>query len=246
MLEPLQGILTALLLPPLSLVLLCLLAGLLAWRGARWAGAVAAIAALAQLLLATPFVAGHLMVSLQDDIAPAAGPAPAAIVILSGDGQRTADGTEVGALTLERLRAGAVLHRRTGLPILLTGGSLAPEQVPIAEVMARSLREDFGITARWIEPRARDTRENAVFSIALLREDGVGAAWIVTHAWHMPRSQEAFARSGFSTRAAPVRLDRAPEGIVTDFAPRPDHLAHSWYALREWVGRLVYRLRDGG
>jgi hypothetical protein len=27
--------------------------------------------------------------------------------------------------------------------------------------------------------------------------------------------------------------------------PRPDHLAMSWFALREWAGLLAYRLRDG-
>jgi hypothetical protein len=27
--------------------------------------------------------------------------------------------------------------------------------------------------------------------------------------------------------------------------PRADHLALSWWMLREWAGRLAYRLRDG-
>jgi hypothetical protein len=33
---------------------------------------------------------------------------------------------------------------------------------------------------------------------------------------------------------------------VRDFIPRPDHFFTSWLMLREWAGRLVYRLRDGG
>ncbi|MFC7542492.1 YdcF family protein [Siccirubricoccus deserti] len=69
---------------------------------------------------------------------------------------------------------------------------------------------------------------------------------MVTHAWHMPRSQEAFTRAGLPTLAAPVRLDRLPRWEAREFMPRPDRLAQSWYALREWAGRLVYALRDGG
>ena len=46
-----------------------------------------------------------------------------------------------GFLTLDRLRAGAALHRRTGLPILVTGGSLQPDRPAIATVMADSLRD---------------------------------------------------------------------------------------------------------
>jgi hypothetical protein len=36
-----------------------------------------------------------------------------------------------------------------------------------------------------------------------------------------------------------------PDGAASDWLPRPDHLARSWFALREWAGLLVYRLRDG-
>jgi uncharacterized SAM-binding protein YcdF (DUF218 family) len=110
--------------------------------------------------------------------------------------------------------------------------------------MAASLAADFGVATRWQETRSADTRQNAVFSAALLRQEGIGAAWLVTHAWHMPRSQEAFTRVDLPTLAAPVRLDRLPRWEAREFMPRPDRLAQSWYTLREWAGRLVYALRD--
>jgi uncharacterized SAM-binding protein YcdF (DUF218 family) len=248
-----RGLLTALLLPPLSLVLLGLLGGLLAWRGRRprLGGLLAVTAAGLLLLLATPFCADFLLASLEErvrpgELQPAGAAPPEAIVILGGDGARDGRALDVGPLTLERLRAGAALHRRTGLPVLVTAGRLSPGEPPLGPVMAESLARDFGVPVRWVEARAGNTRENAVLSAEMLRAAGIGSAWLVTHGWHMPRAQEAFARAGLATAAAPVRRAPPPaEGVLPDGVPRPDHLAESWFALREWAGRLVYALGGG-
>jgi uncharacterized SAM-binding protein YcdF (DUF218 family) len=112
--------------------------------------------------------------------------------------------------------------------------------------MAESLRTDFGVEARWIEAEAKDTRENAVFSARMLRSDGIGSALVVSQGWHLPRALEAFGRLGFDASPAPVRLEAEPDFVATDVIPRVDHLVESWYAIREWMGRGVYRLRDGG
>lgn len=239
--------LTALLLPPLLLVLLALAGGVLAWAGRRWAGALAALSAAGLLLLATPMAEGWLIWSLEREARtrpmPGAAP-PGAIVILGAESARGERGPEVGPMTLERLRAGAALHRRTGLPLLVTGGPLSPGAPPIASLMARSLESDFGVTARWVEPLAPDTRGNAQGSVALLRADGIGSALLVTHAWHMARAREAFDRLGFSVQGEPVRVSPPPTPVASSWVPRPDHLAGSWFALREWLGRLVYAFRD--
>jgi hypothetical protein len=39
-----------------------------------------------------------------------------------------------------------------------------------------------------------------------------------------------------------VRAERVPDGRPADWMPRPDHLAMSWFALREWVGLLAQRM----
>ncbi|WP_372623261.1 YdcF family protein [Falsiroseomonas sp.] len=240
-----QGALTGLLLPPLLLVMAVLAAGLLAWRGWRAMGGLAALCALLLLLLSTPFAAGSLAVAVAR-LAPAeASIQPAAIIVLGGEMVRGEAGAEVGPLTLERLRAGAALHRRTGLPLLVSGGPVGRDAPPVAELMAASLREDFGVPVRWVEPRARDTRDNAVLAAAMLRAEGIEAAHLVTHAWHMPRSLGAFARAGLPVEAAPVRQEVQPRGTASDWLPRPDHLARSWFMLREAAGLLVYRIRDG-
>lgn len=242
----LRNLAASLALPPMLLLAAALVLALLGWRGWRRASLLGAFAVAAVLLLATPFAAGLLAASLDRATPmPADAPEPAAIVILGAEAARGTAGPDIGPLTLERLRAGAALHRRLGLPILVTGGPIAPEGRPLAALMAESLAADFGVTARWVEPAARDTRDNARLAAALLRAEGIGAAHVVTHAWHMPRAVEAFARESFPARPAPVRRLRLPDARASDWVPRPDHLAMSWFALREWAGRIVYALRDG-
>ena len=244
-----RAALTNLLLPPLLLVLLALAGGLLAWQGRRRAGLLAAMAALLLLLLATPFAAGglaHRLERMVPEGMPPGAPPPGAIIVLGGEMVRGIAGPEVGPLTLERLRAAAALHRRTGLPLLVTGGPLAPGAPPLAELMAASLATDFGLAARWVEPQAGDTRGNAALSAAMLRAEGIRAALVVSHGWHLPRAGAAFAREGFPVGAAPVRRSLPPQGAARELLPRPDHLARSFWALREWAGLLVYRIRDGG
>jgi len=226
-------------------VVVSLVGIVLAWRGWRPGLVLSAFATIGQILSATPLAAGLLVASLEREVvigAPVSVAAPEAIIILGAEVARSQDGQDVGPLTLERLRTGAALHRKTGLPLLVTGGALASGDEPVAELMARSLRTDFGVAVRWIEPRARDTWENAELSVALLRDAGIGAAYVVTHGWHMPRALTAFGFRGLSVAAVPVRLGRVPDGF-SSWVPRADRWAASWLALREWAGRIIYAHR---
>nr|WP_245215089.1 YdcF family protein [Pararoseomonas indoligenes] len=171
---------------------------------------------------------------------------PEAIIVLGAEVTHGQHGAEVGPLTLERLRAGAALQRRTGLPMLVTGGVLSPGDPPLAALMARSLEQDFRTPARWVEARAADTRDNAVFSAAMLHQDGIEAAFVVSHAWHLPRALEAFARAGLEAVPEAPDLAAAPRFDLPHWLPRVDRLVDSWFALREWAGRLVYAIRDRG
>ena len=242
----LQSILTALALPPLALVILVLAAGMAGWRRHRLGAALVCACAVLLLLLSTPWAEAWLIRSLEREAngEPPSMPAPMAIIILGAETARGMSGPEVGPLTLERLRRGAALHRHTGLPLLVTGGPLSPGAPPVAALMVHSLENDFRVPVRWVEREAPDTRGNARGSAALLREAGVTAAYLVTHGWHMARAREAFARLGYPVRPAPVRISPPPGTGLATWLPRPDHLAGSWFAIREWAGRAVYALRD--
>ena len=229
--------------PPLSLLPVCAAGLLLGLRHRRAGAAVMAFGLAGLLLLALPAVSGLLTASLETGLplTPSAADPPQAIVILSAGITRGLgpDPITPDTLTLERERAGAALARRTHLPILVTGGP-TPEGVTLAAVMARSLAEDFGTPARWTEPAALDTWENATDSAALLKAEGIHSVFLVTHAWHMPRALAAFARAGIAATAAPVRLDPLPAFQASDFVPRTRDWLASYYALHEWIGRAAY------
>jgi uncharacterized SAM-binding protein YcdF (DUF218 family) len=173
-------------------------------------------------------------------------PPPGAIVILSADVARMAGETpetEVGYLTLERLRAGAALYRRIGLPVLVTGGAPRDGGLPIAVLMAHSLAQDFNVPVRWTETNSKDTWENAQDSAAILAAAGIRSVYLVTHAWHMRRAMIAFAHFGIPVTAAPVRLDAPHSATPGKFLPGIKAWMASYFALHEWIGCVYYTLR---
>jgi len=109
--------------------------------------------------------------------------------------------------------------------------------------MAAALRDDFGVPARWIEGRSRDTAENASFSAALLRADGVKRILLVTDAMHMPRARAAFERAGLDVVSAPTMFFSNQPRSLHAWLPSAEGLRRSWYATYELLGIAWYRLR---
>jgi uncharacterized SAM-binding protein YcdF (DUF218 family) len=159
----------------------------------------------------------------------------------------------LGAMLLADGRPGPALMRRTDHAarlwaegragvILATGG---PEGADLteAEAMRRRLR-DQGVpeSAILLEPRARDTYQNALFSIPLLRAEGLGRAILVSDRYHLPRALMLFRLMGCpAVASSPVST-----------APRRDRLVRAgWETLaiprdfgRGLRARLGSRLRD--
>lgn len=231
--------------PPVNLVPLSLLGLVASLRYRRIGLATATIGVIGLLVFAMPYVGDSLLVALERGLPltpPAADP-PQAIVILTADiaHSASAPAIDLGPLGLERARAGAELYRRVGLPILITGGSIDDsDDDTLAAVMARSLQQDFNTPVRWIEPVAIDTWENAALSATMLRAAGIHSIYLVTHAWHMHRALIAFARTGITVTAAPVRMDTVPTGVAADFVPRVGAWLTSYYAMHEWIGSVDY------
>jgi uncharacterized SAM-binding protein YcdF (DUF218 family) len=243
----LKGILITLALPPVGFLCLAIL-GLLIVRLKRRAGRALVCIGLAGLtLLALPLFSDLLIAALEQDLPlkPPPDAMPQAIVILGGDLTRTAGIQQVvpGSLTLDRLRAGVTLYRKTGLPILVTGGTVQPDKPAVATVMADSLRNDFQVRVAWVEDASEDTWQNAAFSADMLRKQGIRSVYVVTQGWHMRRAMLAFRHAGLIATAAPTSLDVPIDPIVWDFLPRASAWGWSYYALHEWIGCAWYALR---
>ena len=206
-------------------------------------------------LISTPWVAYTLMNTLQQ-------PHPAltkndlqhnkaaAIVILGGGRKSSApeySGADtVSKFTLERVRYGAYLHRLTRLPVLVTGGAPLSETTSEAQLMKATLENDFHIPVQWVEDKSHTTRENATFSQALLSKANIQHIYLVTHAWHMPRSVDVFEKTGLKVIPAPTAFATPSPLEKGGYAwiPTARALDISNLALHEMVGRVWYGLKD--
>lgn len=241
---------TALVVPPVNLLPLGVAGLLMARRWPRLGRFVAGFSLVFLLVFSLPLTSDFLIVALEWGLprAPPDDP-PRAIVILSANaGYGTNAGLEkgigIGDLTLERMRAGAILQRQTGLPVLVSGGKLDRKAPPIADLMARSLQDEFNVPVRWAEAKSQDTWQNAEFSAQLLRAAGISSVYLVSHAWHLRRAEMAFAHFGIATTPAPLRYDQPPDFSFDEFTPRAAAFLHSYFAMHEWIGCVYYALRS--
>ena len=235
-----------LLLPPADLLLLALF-GLLVLRWRPRLGRACVVLALVGLyLLSTPAVANWLLRGVQAGAPLVELDADAdAIVVLSAGAYGYAlefGGDTTSATTLERLRYAVRLHRRSGAPLLVTGGRGYGRHPPIGALMAEALMDSFGIAARWVETEAANTYQNAVNSAAILHPLGVTRVYLVTHAWHMRRAIAAFEALGFDVVPAPTRIAPPLAFSPPAFVPNAGSLGGSAIAIHEWIGLAWYRL----
>ncbi len=232
---------SAVVLLPNSLLLLAMLGLLLAHRWPRSGRAITWASLIALLLLSTPLVERALVDFIKipaTDIQQADG--AQAIVILGGGARRgTAEfGDTVSEYSLERVRYGAKLAKKLGLPVLVTGGAVFSGQAEGA-LMAKALAEDLGVHAEWVEDRSRDTHQNAQLSAALLLPLGIKKILLVTHDIHERRSVAEFRKAGFDVIAASVTSLSPQTGGFIDQLPGASALRNSDFALHEIIGNLV-------
>ena len=236
-------------LPPAGPLLLAI-AGIAIARRRPQAGWTLAVAGIVSLtLLSIPAIAAILVRTLDRsaplDITQARN--AQAIVILGGGTRRYAPeygGPTLAAITLERVRYGARIARSTGLPILVSGGSVRGGP-PEALLMRNVLVGEFGVPVRWTETKSRNTHENAVQSAALLKASGVHRVVLVGHSFDFPRTRKEFAAAGIDTIAAPIGIPPAVPTAFADFMPSAAGLRLSYYALYELLANAWLALRLG-
>lgn len=249
----LENLLRALFQPPVVLVVVGAVGLVLGWLNRKRSGRfLFGGAVVSAVLLSLPPVAELLVSGLQRDraLAPDVITLDAdAIVVLGAD--HRADlaeygGDEPGPLSLERCRYAARLARRSGLPLLVSGGVVRPDRPALSVTLARFIEDELGVPVRWREERSRSTGENARYSAELLRAEGLTRVALVTHAWHMPRARRAFERAGLEVLSAPTAavapFERRPRG----FLPSAAAFQNSVWALHEWLGCAWYALRGSG
>lgn len=237
----------AALLPPGSLIIMLLCGLALARRRPFLRRGLLALGLVSLYALSTQYVADSLLKTLEPaPLNPSTTPAGQAIVVLGAGTYFNAPeygGTTSGPHALLRLRYAAHLQRKTGKPLLVSGGS--PEGAGAGEAlhMRDILEREFHVPVKWVEDRSLTTLENARLSHALLSAHGIRTVYVVTQAWHMPRARLAFEHAGFTV--IPAATDYATRFRLTalDFLPDARALRDSSLYFREIIGIAWYRLQ---
>jgi len=238
-----KKIVTALLLPPAGPLLIAALGFYLWYKRPRIARGLVALGIGLLWLLATPLLAQRLIASIEywPPLDYAKAKQAQAIVVLGNGTYFSAPeygGDTVNRAGFERLRYAALVARKTGLPLLTSGGAPLGGTAE-AELMREVLTQEFGLRVRWVEKESVDTRENARFSAMMLREDQVKRVVLVTHASHMRRALDEFRRAELEVVAAPTAYSSPQPFTVLELLPDVHALTQSRIALHELLGRLA-------
>jgi uncharacterized SAM-binding protein YcdF (DUF218 family) len=134
-----------------------------------------------------------------------------------------------------RLEHGIRLFQTGAAPmLLLSGGGTGP--VPEAEIMRRmALARGVPETALMVEPRSRDTVENAWETARLLRPRGGCLVFLVSDRAHLPRAALLFRLAGLRVAGwagvPPPSILWEVDTIVREFVALPSSLARAFFHL---------------
>ena len=248
------NLISTFLLPPFNLLLAALLGLLLIRHRPRLGKSLFSASLLLLWLCATPYFAEgalHLLEGTPQALDTQAQQADAIVVLGGGTyfhaaeyGNGLISPDTVSEDTLMRLRYAAVLQRKTGTPILVTGGKPLGNTLSEAQQMKTVLENEFNVPVRWTEDASNNTLENAQHSYLLLQPAGVKRIYLVTHAWHMPRAARAFQSAGFEVVPAPTAFTNRYQTDLLSFLPRATSLRDSSIFMHEIIGLLWYRLKS--
>ena len=226
--------------------LLGLLVGL---RRPRLGGAIAAFSLSALLLCGLSPLARLAVLPLEQRFPAYAGGEAVTGVIVLGGSVESFESLRRGQFVMndagERMLALGDLARRFPEARLVfsggPGGLGAPESEATAvERFAGSLGVSPGRIT--FEGASRNTRENALFTAALVPPKA-GERWLlVTSAFHITRAMGCFRAIGYEVVAYPVDYRTGGPEAYGAFAFVSDGLNLLDLATKEWVGLLAYRI----
>ena len=245
------GVLAQPILHPLLLAVLGLVLGWLGWR--VWRRRIL-VASFCLILIYSWLPVAQLVIRPLEN----AYPTPAAqqirqtsgIIVLGGFARSGLLPAERGAGQLgasaERLVEAVGLARiYPEKPVIFTGfsGALLPKGWDEARATRYFLdRLGVGTDQIRLENRARNTAENARFSLELAQPGDTDSWLLITSAAHMPRAMASFAAAGWPQMIAyPVDYQTRPAGIDWGFDPAAG-FGILYSALHEYIGLAAYRL----
>ncbi len=203
-------------------------------------------------LLSTPYVAYQFVDSLQNQYAMLPPnlnnqtQAQDAIVVLGGGDAvelEYSNKRTVSDQTVHRLQYAAHLYQQTHLPVIVSGGKPIGAIESEADLMATMLHDNYQMTDIIKEDKSQSTADESQLLQSILQQHHFKNVYLVTNAWHMPRSVFLFQRAGITVTPAPMGYYVYNTGYaLISFLPNIEALSASAIALHEYLGIAWYRV----
>lgn len=243
------------LLPPGFNLLLIILGYLIYFFFPRTGKIIGAIGVITLWLFSAPFFAYPFADTLQNPYPVLSenlsdtSPSHKAIVVLGGGDiveKEYGNKQTISDITRRRLDYAVYLQQKTHLPIIVSGGKLPGAVYSTAELMAQYLINHYKITPVLLETSSLTTAEESQFLAPLLKQHHFTTIYLVTNAWHMPRSVLIFHWAGIATIAAPMGyFVYGPGYAFISFLPNMQALYTTSITLHEYIGLIWYYLYYG-
>lgn len=140
-----------------------------------------------------------------------------------------------------RLLTGILLHRRMGIPIIVSGGQVFSNTGLEATIMEQAAI-GLGVAAQSIitESKSLNTRQNAEEVKRILITKGYKVPVLVTSAFHMPRAVENFQQQGLAVLPYPTDYQSNVRSSFTwnMLLPSAGAFWKSCIAFREYLGLM--------
>jgi uncharacterized SAM-binding protein YcdF (DUF218 family) len=232
---------------PLGLVLILLI---LAIYRRRQSFVICAVIIL--YLASAPFTSYYLLRSIEGGaikLMPEDAPKSDAVVVLGGmiDWVQTRSGVATEWGDPDRFWDGVALVKANRAPLLIFTGSKLPWQLgqeTEGEVLKRYAQMLHVPGHRiLLTDRVENTADEAK-AVSRLFDSAPRRIILVTSAFHMQRARSLFEQVGFDVFAYPVDFRAANQlDGWTAFLPSASALSTTDFCLREWFGRMYYRIK---
>ncbi|MBP2665864.1 MAG: hypothetical protein H6Q76_844 [Firmicutes bacterium] len=153
---------------------------------------------------------------------------------------------QVADVPAQRIIGAYALHRRTGWPIVVSGGEVfrgdGKESVVMQDILV-GLGMEPGLII--LEDRSLNTTENAIFSSEILKQRNLSRPILVTSAFHMARSVEEFKKTGVTVTPYPVGyfVSRRSYWNALSWVPTFSAMRGTGLALKEYMGLVALNIR---
>jgi uncharacterized SAM-binding protein YcdF (DUF218 family) len=240
-------------LPPGLILLIMLVGFILNWCKVSFGKVLIGTGFILLWLLSTQLVAQCLIDGLQKQYEPltlaSVNTHDAAIVVLGMGVEPAVEYAQKGVAsmkTMARVHYAAYLSKKTGLPVIVSGGNSDGFGNTEASLMGAMLTDGYGIKVIGLEHKSRNTDEQSHLIIPILKANNIHTVYLVTNAWHMPRSMNAFEANfqgqDLQVIAAPMGyLELKSQFFTSNLMPFLDALQASAYAMYEYFGLIWYR-----